>query len=609
VSCPASGTCWVAGGLVVALTTDAGASWTVDTPTAWSGTSLKLDSIDCPTSTTCYAAGSTDGLSPAIAKLSSASWSLLTVPSGSYELLAISCATTSACAAVGGNPYEETADSLASSDGGTSWTAATASNDVETFTSVSCSTASNCFATAQQLGGYIWYDLSSTDGGKKWAESGGSPGQYGGIDCRGSQLQTTQCLQVGGMEERDPYVTATADGGQHWYNQYLPAPGVAIPNALSCANNDDCWAVVSGGLWVTTDGGKSQSFGASDTVLASYPAKPMVGEVAFLLAIVTEAADIPVDYVTFSFDGEPLSFCSDAEVTPVQRSTRQAYALCSLIYLKPGSFTLGSSYTGDYYARGSAAAVAVPIHTPGYRFVAADGGIFSFGGLGFKGSVPGAGVVTEEVVGMAPDLDSGGYWVASSDGGLFSFAAPFKGSASGHITAPITAMAVTNDSLGYWLAGADGNVYAFGDASYEGRVVDVPSSVPIVGIAASPLGDGYWLVDRDGNVYAFGSAASYGDLNGHGISDIIGIASNSEGDGYWLTGDNGAVYAFGKAGFYGSEGGVELSKPIVGLAADPATGGYWLVGADGGIFAFHAPFYGSTGAIRLNQPIVGMATG
>jgi hypothetical protein len=66
--------------------------------------------------------------------------------------------------------------------------------------------------------------------------------------------------------------------------------------------------------------------------------------------------------------------------------------------------------------------------TTGYRFVASDGGIFSFGSAGFEGSVGGV-PLSAPIVGMATTPDGGGYWLVASDGGIFAFGdAAFEGS-------------------------------------------------------------------------------------------------------------------------------------------------------------------------------------
>jgi hypothetical protein len=63
----------------------------------------------------------------------------------------------------------------------------------------------------------------------------------------------------------------------------------------------------------------------------------------------------------------------------------------------------------------------------GYWFVAADGGIFSFGDARFYGSMGGI-PLDLPVVGMASNFGNG-YWLTAADGGMFSFgSAPFYGS-------------------------------------------------------------------------------------------------------------------------------------------------------------------------------------
>ena len=56
----------------------------------------------------------------------------------------------------------------------------------------------------------------------------------------------------------------------------------------------------------------------------------------------------------------------------------------------------------------------------GYRFVASDGGIFTYGQAPFYGST-GSIRLASPVVGMAPDNAMNGYWMAAADGGIFTF--------------------------------------------------------------------------------------------------------------------------------------------------------------------------------------------
>ena len=246
----------------------------------------------------------------------------------------------------------------------------------------------------------------------------------------------------------------------------------------------------------------------------------------------------------------------------------------------------------------------------GYWEVAADGGVFSFAGAQFDGSM-GGGPLDAPVVGMAPTPDGKGYWEVAADGGVFSFGdAKFYGSMGGQpLDAPVVGMAATPDGKGYWLVGADGGVFSFGDAPFYGSIGGKPLSGPVVGMAATSDGDGYWLVGAGGGVFSFGDAPFYGSMGGKPLdAPVVGMAATPDGKGYWLVGADGGVFSFGDAKFYGSMGGKPLDAPVVGMAATPDGKGYWLVGADGGVFSFgDAPFYGSMVGKTLNAPVVGAA--
>jgi hypothetical protein len=249
---------------------------------------------------------------------------------------------------------------------------------------------------------------------------------------------------------------------------------------------------------------------------------------------------------------------------------------------------------------------AAPIR--GYRLVASDGGIFSFGNQQFCGST-GNLTLNRPIIGMATTKNGGGYWLLASDGGLFAFGnATFHGSTGGsNPPQTIVGMASTPSGNGYWLVARDGNVFAFGDAKSHGTAVGLVSQ-PVVGMARTQSGHGYWLVTSSGTVLNFGDAHAYGSVSGRLTQPILAIAASPSGRGYWLLGSDGGIFTFGDAHFYGSTGGIHLNQPIVGLRATANGKGYWLVARDGGIFAFgNARFDGSTGAIHLNQPIVGMA--
>jgi|GEM_PF-927571 len=244
----------------------------------------------------------------------------------------------------------------------------------------------------------------------------------------------------------------------------------------------------------------------------------------------------------------------------------------------------------------------------GYRMVANDGGIFSFGDTPFYGSAAGK-TPGSPIVGMTATATGNGYWMVAKNGAVFSFgdARPL-GNRAGGGGAPMVGLAATRAGMGYWLATTDGSVFAYGNAANFGSLAGRALKAPIVGIAATPDGNGFWLVASDGGIFAFGNAKFYGSTGAIRLNrPIVGMTSTASGHGYDLVASDGGIFAFGDANFFGSTGAMRLNRPIVGMESTPSGAGYWLVATDGGIFAFgDAPFHGSTGAMKLNQPIAGM---
>jgi hypothetical protein len=245
--------------------------------------------------------------------------------------------------------------------------------------------------------------------------------------------------------------------------------------------------------------------------------------------------------------------------------------------------------------------------TQGYWLVARDGGIFSFGTAGFKGSTGGM-PLNQPIVGMARSPRTGGYWFVAADGGIFAFNAPFFGSTGAlHLNKPIVGMAATPDGGGYWLVASDGGIFAFGNAAFYGSTGGMPLNQPIVGMAASHSGHGYWLVARDGGIFAFGDAPFYGSTGAIRLNQpIVSMAPTTDGRGYWFVAADGGIFAFGDAGFFGSAGGQYLGSPVVGISASPA-GGYRLSTAGGLVIAYGPAEFDGALSGQLNQPIVGMA--
>ena len=153
------------------------------------------------------------------------------------------------------------------------------------------------------------------------------------------------------------------------------------------------------------------------------------------------------------------------------------------------------------------------------------------GAVSVSGSDP-IGTGTHHALFEYPGADTGAYRTVAADGGVFTFGgAKFYGSPAGSTTAPIVGMAVDHATGGYWLASADGNVYAF-NAPNLGSTRGTHLNQPIVGIAATTSGGGYWLVARDGGIFAFGNAKFHGSTGGmHLNQPIVGIATDEHSGG------------------------------------------------------------------------------
>jgi hypothetical protein len=221
------------------------------------------------------------------------------------------------------------------------------------------------------------------------------------------------------------------------------------------------------------------------------------------------------------------------------------------------------------------AGASTPKKVAAYWLVAADGGLFAFGGAGFYGST-GNIHLNQPVVGMAGTADSHGYWLVAADGGIFAYGdAGFYGSTGNiHLNQPVVGMAATHDGGGYWLVAADGGIFAFGDAGFYGSTGNIVLNQPIVGMAAAPNGGGYWFTAADGGVFAYGDAQFYGSLGSVPQSrPIVGMAATPDGQGYWFTNNNGAVTGYGDATYWGSAPQV-INQPVVGMAEADANGNF-----------------------------------
>ena len=305
--------------------------------------------------------------------------------------------------------------------------------------------------------------------------------------------------------------------------------------------------------------------------------------------------------------------------TLVGRS-RLVAGIVALVGLFGGSLALSAS-APDAHA-------AVFNYGQGYVLFAQDGGVFSFGDVGFHGSIYSLsgdnGESAEQWVNGpwvagAVTADKGGYWAVGSDEQICAFGdaagdtykststTPSKTifstqscwdassgptnivgiAAGGSGAGPGTQCPSTNDYCEYWLVGSDGSVYSFGGAAFYGSMGGQTLNAPIVSMVATPDRGGYWLVGSDGGVFAFGDATYEGSMAGKSLNaPIVGMAATPDGKGYWLVGSDGGVFSFGDAHYYGSMGGTTLAEPVVSVIASSDGGGYLEAAADGGIFTF-----------------------
>jgi hypothetical protein len=109
---------------------------------------------------------------------------------------------------------------------------------------------------------------------------------------------------------------------------------------------------------------------------------------------------------------------------------------------------------------------------------------------------------------------TGGYWIATEDGGVFSFGgAPFHGSLGGiALNAPVVDLVGTKTGQGYWLVAADGGMFPFGDADFHGSLAGMALNAPVIDMAVSADDDGAWLLGGDGGLFGLGDAPFGGNI-------------------------------------------------------------------------------------------------
>ena len=111
----------------------------------------------------------------------------------------------------------------------------------------------------------------------------------------------------------------------------------------------------------------------------------------------------------------------------------------------------------------------------------------------FRSQLVPEGLTTEEwlnepIVGMTPDPASGGYWLIAADGGVFSFGgAAFRGSMGGiPLNKPV--VGAVSYGNGYLMVAEDGGVFNFSNKPFQGSLGANPPTTPVVTITPIPAG-------------------------------------------------------------------------------------------------------------------------
>jgi hypothetical protein len=615
-------------------------TWTNANAAAGSS-SAQLNAVTCATASFCVAVGlqgASAGGEPLIEQWNGTAWSVVTgvtpPASASNVLTGVSCAGPSFCMAVGSSG----AGALAETWNGSTWSATTPappSGLTSVFlSSVSCLAANLC----QTLG--TGFTVSTpTVFGNEWNGTGwsavpaatptasGSPPvpEATGMAC----VSATQCLAVGNTNANGANGAPFAEqwNGSAWTlaesGLSTSLPGGSFLSSVSCAGASFCQAVGQVGGSPTQNliemwNGSSWSVPASTPQTSTTLSQRLTGVDCFSATSCSAvgyadatAAPSPAT-LALTWDGTAWSIVPNTpngsgSGTKLMGETCLTNWACIAVGL---DLVAGPSF--------NTFAMSAPIARSGYRFVATDGGVFSYGpGAPFLGST-GNLVLNKPVVGMSVMPAGDGYYLVASDGGIFNFgSAQFFGS-TGALTLnkPVVGMATTPDGAGYWLVASDGGIFSYGDAPFFGSTGALTLNKPVVGMAATPDGKGYWLVASDGGIFSFGDATFYGSTGAMTLNKPVVGMSVPVGGGYYLVASDGGIFSFpafsaGGPQFFGSTGAMTLNKPIVGMTT--VQGGYYLSGSDGGVFSFPGtggvpPFFGSTGSITLNKPIVGISS-
>ncbi len=525
--------------------------------TSWSSVTMppgadqnQLNSISCTSSSFCTAVGQqkiSTGGGTLIEQWNGVSWSVVPGVSvaldASDSLDSVSCIGTSFCLAVGSD-----GGALAETWNGNAWTQVTVPipsnvNAGVFLNSVSCVSMALCevLGTGYDVNAPIVFGVQ-WNGTSLTLEAAGNPSapinaavSATGMDC----VSATWCVAVGGTNLNDPVTSlpfAELWNGSSWslMSSFTVPSGASgsYLDSVSCAGETFCQAVGqfnaahsqnlietwNGSQWTPaqnvpdTSATLDQGLRGIDCFSAT---------TCSAVGLATAGSGPSPATLALQWNGSSWSIVAD---TPNQGTVQSTLAGVSCVT------NWACVAVGKYGSSGTTAALAMsaPIARTGYRFVASDGGIFSYG-----------------------------------------TGAPFLGSMGGqHLNKPIVGMAVMPAGDGYYLVASDGGIFSYGSAQFYGSTGSIQLNAPIVGMAVTPDGAGYWLVASDGGIFSYGDAQFYGSTGSLKLNKpIVGMTSTPDGRGYYLVASDGGIFNYGDANFYGSEGGLALNKPVVGVAS------------------------------------------
>ncbi len=299
--------------------------------------------------------------------------------------------------------------------------------------------------------------MALTASGTVYAWGAGSDGQLGNGSMAGSDVPVAVSIPAGQR------VTAIAGGAAH-----------AL--ALTASGTVYAWGAGSDGQL-----GNGSATDSDVPVAVSIPAGQRVTAIAagggHSLAVTSSGAVLAwgangsgqLGNASTSESGVPVEVAlpAGARVTSVAAGAAHSMALTTTgVVYTWGAGSYGQLGTGNRATHDVPVAVSLPAGSPALAV----------------GSGPDA---MDSLALVATPTSGAGYRLVAADGGVFSFGdAAFFGSMGGHpLNAPIVGMAATPDGKGYWAVAADGGVFSFGDASFFGSMGGHPLNQPIVGMA------------------------------------------------------------------------------------------------------------------------------